>query len=368
MSRPGLVHSALLVVSALALSACASRSELRVTPVGRFDFEGGDSDSTALLGEELSGLARIDGDHYIAVSDEHACLHRLRIEVDSTSGAITAAGFEGLMPLSDLNGVSLEAGQGLSDREGIVYDAAGKKIWVSHETAGPGAAGPAIGAYGIEDGRLEQVIEPSNTPALAVFAHIRSNRGFESLTRRADRAEAWTANEEALTVDGPEPSDSSGTRVRLVRMDGAFRPLAQYAYDLDPLTGRIAFPPLAGHEASGISDLLVLPDGALIVLERMFAGDERGFPQDRIRLYQADWKHATDVSKGALAQGLAGKNVHLVEKRRLAELMFPLSNSNFEGMALGPRLTNGDWSLILIADNNAGTRQALYALRLSGVR
>lgn len=360
---------ALAVVAALALGACTSYADLRITPVGRFDFEGGANPNPALVGEELSGLAHWRGDTYIAVSDEHACAHVLRIRVDPDSGGIVSAAFEGAIPLFDAKGVSLEDGHGPSDREGVAIDTTAGLLWISHEDAGPGRDGPAIAAYGLDDGRLRRDLDPENTPLLGVFARMRSNRGFESLTRRADGSEAWTANEEALTVDGPGPSAKNGTLVRLVRMDGAFHPIAQYAYEVDSLDGPITFPPqLAGLKVSGVSDLLALPDGSLLVLEREFGAVDGGFPSNRIRIYAADWKNATDVSKGALATGLEGRTFKPVKKTRLVELTFPLSNSNFEGIALGPRLANGDWSLLLVADNQAGTMQALYALRLSGLK
>ena len=366
MSVP--LRAAALALAAALTGACASHSELRITPVGRYDFEGGGSEDPALTAEELSGLAPLGGDRYVAVSDEHATVHFLRIEVDPDSGTIVAASFEGLLVLRDGAGMPLEDGHGASDREGIVADTAAGLLWISHESAGPAAEYPAIAVHRLDSGYLEQTIDPASEPGLRVFFRLRGNRGFESLTRSPDGREAWTANEETLTADGPPPDGARGALVRLQRMDGEFRPLAQYAYEVDPITALIEFPPqLRGREASGVSDLLALPGGVLLVLEREFGAAENGIPANRIRIYRADWKGATDVSKGALAEGLEGRAFRTVKKTRLAELVFPLSNSNFEGIALGPRLANGERSLILIADNHSGTQQALYALRLSGL-
>ena len=38
--------------------------------------------------------------------------------------------------------------------------------------------------------------------------------------------------------------------------------------------------------------------------------------------------------------------------------------TNFEGMALGPKLADGSRSLILIADSNGGTTHALLPLKI----
>lgn len=358
-----------LVLAAALLGACTSHSELRVTPVGRFDFEGGGNDDPALVAEELSGLARLRGDTYVAVSDEHACVHLLRIDVDPATGAILGAAFEGTIPLRDRTGFPLDDGHGPADREGVVADTAAGLLWIAHESLGPNAGLPGIAAHRLDSGFHELTVSPAAEPGLSVFTKMRDNRGFESLTRSPDGSEAWTASEEALTVDGPASSETQGTLVRLQRMDGAFRPLAQYAYEADPITGPITFPPmLRGRQLSGVSDLLALGDGTLLVLEREFGASKEGVPANRIRIYQADWKGATDVSKGEFAAGLSGRAFRPVKKKRLAEIAFPLSNSNFEGIALGPRLENGDWSLILIADNHSGTQQALFALRLNGLK
>jgi hypothetical protein len=350
------------------IGACASHTELNITPLGRYEFQGRGNDDPALVAEELSGIARWKGDTYVAVSDEHACAHLLRIEINPTTGAIDSVYFVGSIPLRDGEGESLEDGHGPSDREGVAADTAAGLIWVAHESAGPEAGQPAITAHAFAGGRLQQQMTPASEQGLAVYRHMRGNRGFESLTRSPDGKSAWTASEEALTVDGPVPTPTQGALVRLQRMDGAFRPVAQYAYEADPISAPITFPPpLRGRELSGVADLLALPDGTLLVLEREFGASPEGMPGNRIRIYQADWKGATDVSKGELANGLIDRAFRPVRKRRLAELSFPLSNSNFEGITLGPRLEGGDWSLILIADNHSGTQQALYALRLSGL-
>lgn len=362
------MRAATLALAVSLLGACTSHSELRITPVGRFDFEGGANEDPALVAEELSGLAPLGGDRYVAVSDEHATVHFLRIDVDSATGAVRDAAFTGLLVLRDGTGGPLEDGHGPSDREGVVADTTAGLIWIAHESAGPNAKFPVITVHRLEGGFLAQSRGPGGDAGFKAFFDMRTNRGFESLTRSPDGREAWTANEEALTSDGPVSDPVHGTIVRLVRMDALFHPLAQYAYEADPITAPITFPPmLAGREVSGVSDLLALGGGRLLVLEREFGANADGVPANRIRIYEADWKGATDVSKGALAGGLAGRTYQAVKKRRLAELEFPLSNSNFEGIALGPRLGNGDRSLILIADNNAGTAQALYALRLSGL-
>jgi len=103
-----------------------------------------------------------------------------------------------------------------------------------------------------------------------------------------------------------------------------------------------------------VSDLVALPGGALIVLERAF-----GVIGFRIRLYEVDFSGATDVST---MESLKDAHYAPVGKRLLWERVFP--DYDFEGTALGPLLADGSHSLILISDNGHGFRQGLYALRL----
>ena len=111
---------------------------------------------------------------------------------------------------------------------------------------------------------------------------------------------------------------------------------------------------MGGHEveSSGVSDVVALPGGALLALERAFG--TIGF---RIRLYEVDLSGATDVSA---LPALRGAHYVPVAKRLLWERVFP--DYDFEGAALGPALADGSNSLVLISDNGHAFRQGLYGL------
>ena len=366
----------LLTAFAVALAAAAApsgaASELRLTTVGRFEFEAPASADRAAAAEELSGIARMEGDRYVAVGDKHACLHFLTIRLDPATGRVLRARFGKPVRLrgSDARPVP-EATQG-PDREGIAYDASSRSVWIANELTGGDSRGSSLARHSLRDGRRTRLVTTASAPALRIFARQRRNLGFESLARSRDGGATWTANEGPLEIDGAPAGAGRGGVVRLQRFDGTMRPVAQYAYRIDPCTARIASPSfLAGREVSGLAELLLLPNGRLLALERAFSGDSTGAAGFRIRIYEVDLTGATDVSRGPAADGLAplqpGQDYIPASKRLLWEEGFGLTNSDFEGMALGPRLRNGDRALLLIADNNGGTSQALYALRLSGL-
>lgn len=338
---------------------------ITLTPVGRFDFVAPPAESRALSPEELSGMAWIEGSHYIAIGDEHATMHRLEIDLDPDTGRIKTIHFEKAIQLRNEDGSLIPDSLG-SDREGIEFNPENNTVCISNEHTGGDQSRPSIACHKMDDGVTTRLIRTGGQDMLKVFATQRLNGGFESITRRPDGGEIWSGNEMPLTVDGDLPSDTTGAVVRLVKFDPDMKPVAQYAYRLDPYTQKIAMPPrLRGYAVNGLSELLMLPGGSLLALERTFAGDTAGFPNLRIRIYQVDVEGATDVS--GMDVGLRKAKYVPASKRLLWEKNFGLTNSNFEGMALGPQLRNGDLPLILVADNNGGDDEAFYTLRISGL-
>ncbi len=132
--------------------------------------------------------------------------------------------------------------------------------------------------------------------------------------------------------------------VRLVRFTvngNTVTPAEEYAYVVEPIHRGLGQP-----FCSGLSDMVVLPDGTLLTLERSAI---EGIPTFETRIYQVDFTGATDISQGALADGLKGQNYTPVKKKAL----FASSRigENLEGLCLGPKLANGNQVLLGVVDN-----------------
>ncbi|MGD9763781.1 MAG: esterase-like activity of phytase family protein [Candidatus Binatia bacterium] len=281
----------------------------------------------AVEAHELSGLAWMRAGEYAAVSDDGGRLFALRIDVDPASGVIAAARVDASAALT-----------GSSDLEAVVSGPDGATVLVADEI------GPAVREYPIGGGAA---LRAARLPE--VFTTARHNLGFEALARDP-AGDLWTANEEALAADGPTSSAGRGTWVRLLRLNAALEPTGQWAYLTDPIVGAAVLP----DRGTGVTELVALPDGTLIALERSFGSEGL-----RIRLYELDRSGATEVSA---APNLSTAEVTPVRKRLLWEYRNP--RHNFEGAALGPVLADGSRSLILISDDGHQLEQALYALRL----
>lgn len=292
-----------------------------------------DTSASGLTVGGMSGIVYVGpaptvGKHrFLAVQDTGAGVVTFDAEFDLGGGLLSATAVSN-QPLS----MSL-------DFEGIAR--VGDAIFLSDET-GPGVRefDPATG------NQLQSVTIPG------VFANARGNRGFESLAFDESTATLWTANEEALTVDGALATQASGTTVRLLKLDvngNAINAGQQFAYEVEPIHGSDG----SASTRSGLAELVAMPDGTLLALERSLAAS---VPPYQSRLYEIDFAGATDVSVAPLDAGLTGQSFTAVGK----ELLWAGSagggfGQNLEGLTVGPRLPNGDWLLLGVVDDGGSS-------------
>ncbi|MBE7173969.1 MAG: esterase-like activity of phytase family protein [Williamsia sp.] len=200
-----------------------------------------------------------------------------------------------------------------------------------------------------KDGRhLYSFDLPSNLHMQAREQGPRRNGVFEGLAFSDDGQTLYASVEEPLYEDGPRAGlgDTAGW-IRIIRYDVVSRrPLAQYAYRIDP----VAHPPSKPGEfiINGVPDILFLDKQHLLVTERSFS---TGYPNCTIKLYLADLSGATDVSAVSSLQQPA--SFHPITKKLLLNLdSLHIYIDNVEGATFGPPLPNGHKTLVLVADNN----------------
>lgn len=306
-------------------------SDLVIVPVGECARPAG-------CPEGLSGITWRGGDSYYAVDDHGGRLCPMTISVDRATGAITnlAVGAAGVL-------------KGGGDLEGVAFDAARGTVWASDEADATIREFPAAGGAALRA-----------VPVPAVQKACRFNYSLESLALRDGGREMWSCNEEALPADGDLASAATGSVVRLMKFvrssPAADWALAgSWAYWTDPFGGAA----YRNYSRSGVSDLLCLPDGTLLVLERELSVKSL-FPTFRCRIYRVGFGGATEISG---LKSLKGAAVTPVRKT----LLFGQHTgfSMYEGLCLGPVLNDGSRSLIMISDGDDGAGKSVYALKLS---
>ena len=287
---------------------------------------------------ELSGVTFLGGDQYLLVADQGGLLVRATIGVDLSTGLFIGT--------PSLDGASVLNPAANADLEAVVFDPRDGNVLVTNE------ADDSITRYNPAD-----AAELGSVAVPVVYRNTVANRSLEALSLAPRDFDLWTANEEALATDGPLATDTTGTLVRLQRFDARGEPAGQFAYLTEPYR-----PTGAAQARNGVSGLVALPDGRIIVMERELGG---GLPTFRIHFFLADLEDATDTS------GLAGLDRDVITTAQKTPLYtLNAGFSNFEGVTLGPRLDNGDYALVLVSDDGGGdgfNGQNLTTLRLSGV-
>lgn len=332
--RPGITRPPRAVVQPV---VPAAQPGVTVTRSGQSPFVlSGQTPAAA----ELSGITYAGGTDYYAIGDNGATsIWSLYTSIDSRNGRIRSSLVTGGISAPGLG----------ADSEGIALSPTGNTVWISDEisstiTEFSLSTGLKVGAVTVPD-----IYRPAN---------VQNNMGLESLSYGAGKL--WTANEEALKSDGPLSTTSAGSWVRIQQFAGPdLTPAGQYAYRTDPIS-RISG--LISVQRSGLVDLLALPNGEVLALERELGGC---LPHFRSRIYLIDFTGATDV---ATLPSLTADGFTPVNKTLLWQANTALDN--FEGITLGPRRDDGSYTLLLISDNGAGAmgqRQSVFSLTLAGM-
>jgi 3-phytase len=185
---------------------------------------------------------------------------------------------------------------------------------------------------------------------------VRNNLGFEGVTLAPEDGALYIINEEALAQDGPISTPSAGTIDRLQRFafDGTtVSPIAQYAYR----TEKIFATPIPPTEFAdnGVSALLwvrnVLPQYDFLSMERSFV---TGVGND-VSIYGVRIADSPDISGTPSLAAYRGRSVDKALLVNMAAL--GITADNLEGLALGPRLPDGQQSLLVISDDNFSDTQ-----------
>lgn len=306
----------------------------------------------------LSAISRVKGDTYRALVDNEddtpARIFELELRV-TESGPVPPPGRKeaevprSALPLAGLDGKSF-------DGEGMVLLPGGGFL-VSSEKE------PSIRQLSARGAVLRMLPVPSLFAFSAIGGSgIRINSGFEPLTLSPDGRSLWTGTEEALKQDAPDEARFGTHPVRMLRYGrsgGTYKPAEQYVYVVEPIKNR-----RPGFSVRGLVELLALPEGGFLALEREFVEGVG----TAVQLFHVEIGEATDVSG---FESLAGRSYTPVRKT----LLFDVNKAGFlvdnlEGMTLGPELPDGDRTLVLIADDNFERFkqfQQVLALRLRSV-
>jgi len=274
-----------------------------------------------------SGITWLGGRHYAVVDDKSptAGFYLMTIITDSISGELLEVRADRFMTSGAPN----------RDEEGICYVPHTNTIFTS------GEADNEIIEYTIH-GQLTG--RRLNIPE--VFKTAYSDFSLEALTYNANTHRFWTTSEQTLRADGPQPSIhyKHPNRLRFQSFDDDLQPREQYWYQTDStqVTNE------KGRDFLGVSAMAALDDGRLLVLEREARITSRKVGSFvHIKIYVVHPQH--NVVEGTSPQRPLKK--HLLVEFRTKMNLTTRNFANYEGLCVGPKLTNGSTLLVLVADS-----------------
>ena len=313
---------------------------LSLAKIAEYPFGANGCGGIAYSGE--GGLFYVLQDH--DDNDGYAKIYPLTLGINAATGAIE----------SQVLGAAVTPA-GCRNSEGLARDPLSGALWISDEWEPPSIS--EFGLDGTATGRTAPV--PS-----VQREKVRSNLSLESLTISPDGLTMWTANEQALTCDGESSSGNTtvSTVVRLTRytrttaQDG-WQAAGEWAYACDPCAGTTS-------AQSGLSGLCALPDGSLLALEREVSTATWG----RCRIYRITTGALAAATEVSGVSALANAQFTAVEKGTSLVEIKGTDKDNmivYEGIALGPQLSDGSYGVYLVSDGGATTTKTVFGITVT---
>src|SRR6185312_2508787 len=227
----------------------------------------------------------------------------------------------------------------------FIWSSEGERIVNSKETI---LENPAVTEIDLKGNFKDTFQLPPQLIMHATEEGPRQNGVFEGLTFDDTHKNLFVSVEEPLYQDGPRAGTGDSTGItRIIKFDmKTKKPLAQYAYTIDPVAYSAITP--NAFKINGISDILWLGKNKLLVLERSYS---TGRLACTIKVFVADLSSAENINNIASLKDYP--KVKMVSKKLLVNMdSLGIYIDNIEGVTFGPTLPNGKQALLFVADNN----------------
>lgn len=313
--------------------------------IGEVIISNTDFESTTIGG--LSGIDYHNGTYYVISDDPINPIRYYTMNLKFDADNFTSVEVTGVHKFLDIQGNPIQ--DNTVDPESIRFDPESNKIiWVSEGNVKSGIP-PALFETGID----KITTASTKTPEILSLFGVIPNGALEGLSLSYDKKGYWIAMELPLFQDGNIPTfASNNSPVRISYIDKKSNEVTQqFAYNLD----KLAIDPKGapGSSINGLVEILSINDTEFYTLERSFSRGDNGGTV--IKLFKTTITGASNIKDIA---SLKGADYNLMKK----ELIFNFDSikeqlpskqiDNIEGICFGPELSNGNKSLVFVADDN----------------
>ncbi|MGM0634958.1 MAG: esterase-like activity of phytase family protein [Bacteroidota bacterium] len=350
LSKKLILLVAFIVVSSCAVTKKANNRSLELRFLDEYIIPA----ETIFNEEEIGGLSGIDyQDGKLFLIDDRSSKPIIyEAELIFTQNKIDSIVFTNSINLKQTDPENFK--QKALDLESIRIESANKYWLASEGNINKGKNGSVF--YTDSLGNYKGELELPQHFKIDSINQPRHNAVFEGIALDNFNKGIWISTEMPLVNDGHKPFLwNSHTPIRLSffsQLDYTLQ--KEVAYELE----RVVRLPLLPFIINGVTEILVYQPNQLLVMERAFSAG-RGKKSNRVKLFLAHVNEATETQNYKRLKNY--KNIDKVEKELILDLQ-KIRNKipskiidNLEGMCFGPKLTNGNQTLILVSDNNFNT-------------
>ena len=235
----------------------------------------------------------------------------------------------------------------------LVWSSEGARVITADKTV---LQNPSITFMDLKGNFTYQVKLPATLEIQKEKKGPRNNGTLEGITFDKNYKTLYTSVEEPLFEDGDQASTSKGGLIRLYQFDVKTKQnTAQYGYQLEAIAHEPK--PKDAFAVNGVAAIQYYNKNQLLVLERSYSTGKQACT---IKVFLCDLKKATNVKD---YDSLQNQKIELASKKLILNMDdLGIFTDNIEGLTFGPKLANGNRSLIFVSDNNFSAIQKTQVL------
>ena len=235
----------------------------------------------------------------------------------------------------------------------LIWSSEGARVVTNDKTV---LQNPSITFMDLKGNFKNQLKLPANLEIHKEKKGPRNNGTLEGITFDKNYKAIYTSLEEPLFEDGDQATTSKGGLIRLYEFNVKSKEnTAQYGYQLDAVAKEPK--PKGAFSVNGVAAIQYYSKNQLLVLERSYS---TGTQACTIKLILCDFKKATNVKNH---ESLVNQKIELSSKKLILNMDdLGVFTDNIEGLTFGPKLSNGNRSLIFVSDNNFSAIQKTQVL------
>lgn len=210
---------------------------------------------------------------------------------------------------------------------------------------------PSLNFMDLKGDFLGNITLPENLKMQQLEKGPRNNGTLEGITFDKKYKNIYTNIEEPLFEDGNQANTSKGGLIRLYQFDTKTKKnTAQYGYQLEAIA-REPYPKGA-FSVNGVTAIQYYGKNQLLVVERSYS---TGTQACTVKVFLCNLKKVANVKNHNFLQN---QKSELASKKLILNMDdLGIFIDNIEGLTFGPKLANGNSSIIFVSDNNFSDKQ-----------